>query len=113
MKEMDALGYIGDLLEKGLYVNNLDEMIGVCEKADKYDNPLVFFVIEHIFRDLSGNFSDRPLESKEYEYVLSKLKTPLMDLVEQAKANKSDRDLIKPLEDVVILFDHLYDGYSK
>jgi hypothetical protein len=113
MNETDALGSLGNLLDKGLPVDNLQKMLEVCEKVDKSDRPLVFFVLEHIFRDLLDGFSDRPLESKEYEYAVSKLKTPLIDLVGQARMKKSDRDLLRQLEDIVILYDHLYDGYSK
>jgi len=113
MNRTEALNRLESLLKNGLNVDNLREMANICDKANKDENSLLFFVLEHVFRDLLDNFLDRPLETREYDYVLSKLKKPLIDLLEEAKIRKTDEDLVKQMKDIVGIMDHLYEDYSE
>lgn len=57
-----------ECLSKGLYLDNLHEMITICNSAiEKSAEPLPIYVLLSIFSDIYSSWDDRPLLVEEVE----------------------------------------------
>jgi len=87
-------------LQKGFYIDNLKEMVGICGDLMKKDNPLVFYVIQSIFYDIVENWGGRPvtvIERGIAESYLVESINKVLDLVEK----KSEDGLLIELNNLV------------
>ena len=84
------LQQLREKLEQGFYVNNLCEMASLCKNlALDANNPVPFFVMEHIFSDIAKYWEDRPLPVEDAKLVEGEMIKPLKDLIDGIEANTS------------------------
>jgi len=96
------LQQLREKLEKGFYLDNLDEMARLCRNlALDTASPAPFFIMEHIFLDIARHWEDKPLLVEEAKLVESFLLQPLEDLVEGIEANASSEEVVNLLNRVV------------
>jgi hypothetical protein len=89
-------------LEKGFYVDNLDEMARLCRSlALDAINPAPFFVMRSIFLDIARDWEERALTVEEAELVAVKLTEPLNKLVSGLETDAPSDDLYYLLNNVV------------
>ena len=100
-------------LSKGLYVNNLSNLISICEDA-KHDDEhvLAFHTLQCIFIGIKQSFDERAVPTNEFDFVQSKLMTPILDILEMMKTDGSEKELYGMLSNIVGIYVHLYDDYN-
>lgn len=87
-------------LDKGLFLNNLYEMIRICNQLDK-NAPLPFYVLESILSDIARSWDGQAVSVEEVKLAETKLIKPMKHVLDLIKEKASDKDLYRALEQVV------------
>ncbi|MBC2700690.1 MAG: hypothetical protein HF976_04625 [ANME-2 cluster archaeon] len=110
------MNYIDQLsveFSKGLYVNNLNNLISICEDAKHNDEyVLACHTLQCIFIGIKQSFDERAVSTDEFDFVQSKLITPILDIFEMIKTDGSEKELYRMLSNIVGIYVHLYDDYN-
>jgi len=96
-------------LAKGFYIHNLDEMVRLCRSlALDTNSPAPFFVMQHIFFNISRYWEDKPLPVEEARLVELEMIKPLEDLISGIEANASSEQILNLLNKVVSAYLFLF-----
>ena len=72
------------------------------------DNPAPFFVMQHVFSDISKYWEDKPLVVEEPKLVEVEMVKPLKDLIGGIEANVSSEQIAHLLNKVVSSYMFLF-----
>ena len=103
------LQQLWERLDRGFYVDNINEMAGLCRHlAQEFKNPAPFFIIEQVFKGISKYWEDRPVIVEEAELVENELKQPLKDLMAGLSADASEAQVLKLLNNLITPYMFLF-----
>lgn len=88
-------------LDKGLFLNNLYEMIRMCDQLNK-TIPLPFYVLESIFSNIARSWDEQAVPVEEVKLAETKLVEPIKHVLDLIKEKASDKDLYRALNQVVL-----------
>ena len=92
-------------LDRGLYINNLREMIGQCMKlARTVNEPLAFYVLACIFDDIIRNWEERPLSTAEVREMEEKICSELESVLTSVSAGHQSQQTWDDLNTLVRAF---------
>ena len=96
-------------LDRGFYVDNLNEMARLCRcLAQEFTNPAPFFVMEQVFKGISKYWEDRSITVEEAKLVENYLKQPLKELVAGPLADASEAQVLKLLNNLITPYMFLF-----
>ncbi|MHB8280035.1 MAG: hypothetical protein ACYDIA_20660 [Candidatus Humimicrobiaceae bacterium] len=94
-----------DNIAKGLYIQNLDSMILICQNAfQQKETALPYFLIEKIFATIRREWEEEPItveETERVEKVIIPLILKVLDCMENEEENSK---LFQALNNLVIKF---------
>lgn len=99
---MTKITLLKEKLNKGFYVNNLNEIARLCnDMALENDKPAPFFVLKKIFSRISDYWDDQPVSVENAKLVQDGLMNPIMNLVNAIEVNASDNIIMDLVNKVV------------
>ncbi len=109
---MDYLASLEQKLKDGLYVNNLKQLVSLCNEAKKKENTLAFHTLESVFSGVLQSFDERALPTSELQHVQSKLSTPVSNLIKKLRNGDSEKEIFQSLTELVQEYINLYDDFE-
>lgn len=92
-------------LEKGLYIDNLYDMIGQCTRlARKAKEPLAFYVLAQVLVDIVNDWEDRPLPVAEVQKMEQKISSELKNTLTSICNNRQSQQIWKDLNALLRAF---------
>jgi len=102
---MTYIEELESLLKKGLYIDNLNKMVSVCDAAtQESDDVLIYFTLRSIFSGISASWSDRPLPASEAKNVESRLVPPIKNLIKSIKGRSNQEENHRLLTEIVKIY---------
>lgn len=87
----DESQVLGGLVDEGLYVDNLREMLRKsAQLIVSSEYPTAFYVLESVFSELKQAWDDRPVTTEEYERVQGRLVGLIQDVLVAARSGEGD-----------------------
>src|SRR6266480_4531962 len=101
----NVLPEMNDLVRKGLYVDNLSRIEGICKGVIVLgEYPTVFYVLQSICRELRRAWEDRAVTVEEYKYVRDKLTGPIQDILDSVQSNMEKQFMTERLDILILKF---------
>lgn len=93
-------------LDKGLYVDNISDMIKICNilSIQNAQYVCVFFIFKTLFYDLIHNMEDRPVKASEIEYLENNISPHIKAIIENLRAHNSISLIIDQVNSLVLAF---------
>lgn len=109
---MDYPKSLEEKLGNGLYIENLKDLISLCNEAINVEqNVLAFYTLQNIFIGVKSSFDERALPTDEFEFVQSKLLDPILATLTILKNDHPTEEIFDSLTDLVGIYSHLSDDY--
>lgn len=91
---MATLQELQEKLGRGLYINNLYEMAGICRNLalDAHD-PAPFFIMRQVFLDIARRWEGKPLVEEEAQQVEESIIYTLENLIEGIMTEVSNEEV--------------------
>lgn len=94
-----------DKIDKGLYIQNLDEMISICRNAlEQVENPLPYFVIGKVLATIREEWEGEPVTVEEVHRIEMAVIDPILRILDWVEHEESKGDLIQALNNLINAF---------
>ena len=87
-------------LDKGLYIQNIYEMVKICKKLSK-TNLLPFYVIQSLLLDVAKEWDGESVTVEQTQFVEENINKPIKKILDLIDNNASEKELYVALELVI------------
>ena len=103
----DNINTLKNLLSKGLYLNNLDDMRRLCDALmEEMEEPLPLYVLSSIFDGIYSSWDDRRVTVEEADQTEASLLPHLKKVATLIEASGDKDKLWSALNDLVKAYAH-------
>ena len=105
---IDDYNTLQGFLSKGLYLNNIDDMIKICGRAiETEQDPLPIYVLLSVFRGIYNSWDDKSVTVKEAKQTEDVLLPLLKKVIVLLNPSSSKKELFDALSDLVKAYIHM------
>ncbi len=69
------------LIQDGLYEQNLNRLIGICNERFN-ENPALYFSLSRIFQSLADEYNGQGIPIERYNLIMESLQEPILALLD-------------------------------
>jgi hypothetical protein len=100
------------LLQKGLYLDNLEELIELCHlNIRETDHPIIPFILLKIFEGLTEYWDNQAALVNDYDNIVINLRNSIINMLSSYQVNNNM--LFSELDKLIITYYDVISGFNK